>query len=92
MVGMPAEIPVNLAFGDRFASQLTSKLLYYCSCRWQTSFGKRFYVSYKLSFALWVEGLVAYAIVVALVLVSSHQRRSWYAILFGNLLVRELFS
>jgi hypothetical protein len=92
MVGMPAEIPGNPAFGDRLASQLTGKLLYHCSCRWQTSFGKRFDVSYKLGFVFWVEGLVAYAIVVVLVFVSSHQRRSFYAILFSNLLVRELFS
>ena len=51
MVRMPAEIPGNPAFGDQFASQLAGKLLYHCSCRWQTSFGKRFDVSYKLGFA-----------------------------------------
>ena len=91
MVRMPAEIPVNPAFGDRFASQLTGKLLYHCPCRWQTSFGKRFDISCKLSFAFWVEGLVAYAIVLGFVFVPSHQRNAVDAILFSNLLVRELF-
>jgi hypothetical protein len=55
---MLAEKPGNLALGDLFASQLTGKLLYYCSCRWQTSFGKRFDISYKLGFVFWVDYLV----------------------------------
>jgi hypothetical protein len=54
MVGMPAEEPGNPAFGDLFASQLVGKLLYHYFCRWQTSFGKRFDVSYKLGFVFWV--------------------------------------
>jgi hypothetical protein len=54
MVGMTAEKPLNPGFGDRFASQLAGKLLYYYFCRRQTSFGKRFDISYKLGFAFWV--------------------------------------
>ena len=90
MVGMPAEEPGNPAFGDRLASQLTGKLLYHCSCRWQTSFGKRFNISYELGFVLWVEGEVAYAIGLVFVFVPSHQRNAVDAIFFGNLRVREI--
>ncbi|KAH8621492.1 hypothetical protein IG631_23812 [Alternaria alternata] len=83
MVRMPAEIPGNPAFRDQLASQLTSKLLYHYSCRWQTSFGKRFDISYELGFVLWVEGELAQAIGLGFALVSSHQRHSSYTILFA---------
>ena len=58
MVGMLVDEPGNPAFRDRFASQLTGKLLYHCPCRWQTSLIKRFDISYKLGFVFWVEDLM----------------------------------